>query len=94
MSLASHDPKTPSALFPVRSKPCLGRLGARIPNGKPSKIGVLGAGMMGASIAHAAASLGIACVLKDVSVDKAVAGFEAVRQITSPAVAKGGMIEG
>ena len=64
-----------------------------VPKWKPSKIGVLGAGMMGAGIAHAAASRGIACVLKDVSVDKARAGFEAVRKVTAPAVAKGRMIE-
>lgn len=60
---------------------------------KPAKVGVLGAGMMGAGIAHATASRGIACVLKDVSVDKARAGFEAVRRITAPLVAKGRMNE-
>jgi 3-hydroxyacyl-CoA dehydrogenase/enoyl-CoA hydratase/3-hydroxybutyryl-CoA epimerase len=64
-----------------------------VPKWKPSKIGVLGAGMMGAGIAHAAASRGIACVLKDVDADKARAGFEAVRQVTAPAVAKGRMTE-
>ena len=56
---------------------------AGFPKWKPSKIGVLGAGMMGAGIAHAAASRGIACVLKDVSIDKACAGFEAVRKVSS-----------
>jgi 3-hydroxyacyl-CoA dehydrogenase/enoyl-CoA hydratase/3-hydroxybutyryl-CoA epimerase len=65
-----------------------------VPKWKPGRIGVLGAGMMGAGIAHAAASRGIACVLKDVSADKAQAGFEAVRQVTAPAVAKGRMTEG
>jgi 3-hydroxyacyl-CoA dehydrogenase/enoyl-CoA hydratase/3-hydroxybutyryl-CoA epimerase len=64
-----------------------------VPKWRPSKIGVLGAGMMGAGIAHAAASRGIGCVLKDVSIDKARAGFEAVRAITAPAVAKGRMTE-
>ncbi len=64
-----------------------------VPKWKPAKIGVLGAGMMGAGIAHAAAARGIACVLKDVSADKARAGFEAVRGITAPAVAKGRMTE-
>ena len=88
-----HDPKTPSALSPAGSEPGLGQPGVGFPKWKPSKIGVLGAGMMGAGIAHAAASRGIACVLKDVSADKALAGFEAVRQITSPAVAKGSMTE-
>ncbi len=56
---------------------------AGFPKWKPSKIGVLGAGMMGAGIAHAAASRGIACVLKDVNIDKACAGFEAVRKVSS-----------
>ena len=64
-----------------------------VPRWKPVKVGVLGAGMMGAGIAHATASRGIACVLKDVSVDKARAGFEAVRKITAPLVAKGRMSE-
>jgi 3-hydroxyacyl-CoA dehydrogenase / enoyl-CoA hydratase / 3-hydroxybutyryl-CoA epimerase len=66
---------------------------AGVPKSKPSKIGVLGAGMMGAGIAHAAASRGIACVLKDVSLDKARAGFESVRKVTVPLVAKGRMTE-
>lgn len=64
-----------------------------VPRWKPTKVGVLGAGMMGSGIAHACASRGIACVLKDVSVDKARAGFEAVRKITAPLVAKGRMDE-
>jgi 3-hydroxyacyl-CoA dehydrogenase / enoyl-CoA hydratase / 3-hydroxybutyryl-CoA epimerase len=66
---------------------------AGIPKWKPSKIGVLGAGMMGAGIAHAAASRGITCVLKDVSIDKARAGFESVRKVTAPLVAKGRISE-
>ncbi len=60
---------------------------------KPAKVGVLGAGMMGAGIAHATASRGIAVVLKDVSLEKARAGFEAVRGITAPLVSKGRMNE-
>ncbi|MDE2297787.1 MAG: enoyl-CoA hydratase/isomerase family protein, partial [Burkholderiales bacterium] len=64
-----------------------------VPKWKPAKVGVLGAGMMGAGIAHASASRGIACVLKDVDLDKARAGFEAVRRITAPQVAKGRMSE-
>ena len=66
---------------------------AGVPRWKPSKVGVLGAGMMGAGIAHATASRGMACVLKDVNIDKARAGFEAIRKITAPSVAKGGMTE-
>ncbi|HEY5637710.1 MAG TPA: 3-hydroxyacyl-CoA dehydrogenase NAD-binding domain-containing protein [Burkholderiales bacterium] len=44
------------------------------PRWKPAKVGILGAGMMGAGIAWATASRGIDCVLKDVSEDKAAAG--------------------
>ena len=66
---------------------------AGVPRWKPSKVGVLGAGMMGAGIAHAAASRGFACVLKDVGIDKARAGFEAVRKLTVPLVARGRMSE-
>ncbi|MEO8922612.1 MAG: 3-hydroxyacyl-CoA dehydrogenase family protein, partial [Caldimonas sp.] len=58
---------------------------------KPKKVGVLGAGMMGAGIVHANASRGIACVLKDVSIERANAGVEAIRRITGPQVAKGRM---
>ena len=64
-----------------------------VPRWRPTKVGVLGAGMMGAGIAHASASRGIACVLKDVNVDKARAGFEVVRRITAPLVANGRMSE-
>lgn len=60
---------------------------------KPQRVGVLGAGMMGAGIAHANASRGIPCVLKDVSLDKARSGVEAIRRITAPLVAKGRMDE-
>lgn len=60
---------------------------------KPTRVGVLGAGMMGSGIAHANASRGIACVLKDVSIEKARAGHEGVRKITAPLVAKGRMDE-
>jgi len=47
---------------------------------KPAKVGVLGAGMMGAGIAHANAARGIACVLLDVTMDRARAGVEAIRK--------------
>ncbi len=59
-----------------------------VPRWKPGRVGVLGAGRMGAGIAHATASRGFACVLKDVSVEKASAGFEAVRRLTVPLVAR------
>jgi 3-hydroxyacyl-CoA dehydrogenase / enoyl-CoA hydratase / 3-hydroxybutyryl-CoA epimerase len=63
------------------------------PKWKPTKVGVLGAGMMGAGIAHANASRDIPCVLKDVAIEKARAGLEAVRRITAPQVAQGRMDE-
>ncbi|MGZ5130028.1 MAG: 3-hydroxyacyl-CoA dehydrogenase NAD-binding domain-containing protein [Caldimonas sp.] len=64
---------------------------AGFPAWKPGKVGILGAGMMGAGIAHANAARGIACVLKDVSLEKAEAGLAAVRRITATQVAKGRM---
>jgi 3-hydroxyacyl-CoA dehydrogenase / enoyl-CoA hydratase / 3-hydroxybutyryl-CoA epimerase len=58
---------------------------------KPQKVGVLGAGMMGAGIAYAQASRGIATVLKDVSVEKAEAGKAYSAKLTTARVAKGRM---
>ena len=66
---------------------------AGVPRWKPAKVGVLGAGMMGSGIAHACAARGIGCVLKDVSIEKARAGLDAVRAITAPQVARGRMSE-
>jgi 3-hydroxyacyl-CoA dehydrogenase/enoyl-CoA hydratase/3-hydroxybutyryl-CoA epimerase len=60
---------------------------------RPAKVGILGAGMMGAGIAHANAARGIACVLKDVSLERAEAGFAAIRKITAAQVAKGRLDE-
>ena len=62
-----------------------------VPRWKPEKVGVLGAGMMGAGIAYAQASRGIATVLKDVSIDKAEAGKAYSAKITQPKVDKGRM---
>ncbi|HEY3633501.1 MAG TPA: 3-hydroxyacyl-CoA dehydrogenase NAD-binding domain-containing protein [Caldimonas sp.] len=58
---------------------------------RPAKVGILGAGMMGAGIAHANAARGIACVLKDVSADKAEAGRAAIGKVTAAQVARGGL---
>jgi 3-hydroxyacyl-CoA dehydrogenase/enoyl-CoA hydratase/3-hydroxybutyryl-CoA epimerase len=58
---------------------------------QPRKVGILGAGMMGAGIAHAQASRGIATVLKDVSLDKAEAGKAYSAKITQARVDKGRM---
>ena len=62
-----------------------------VPRSQPLKVGVLGAGMMGAGIAWANASRGIATVLKDVSLAKAEAGKAVSRQLAAARVAKGRM---
>ncbi len=58
---------------------------------KPAKVGLLGAGMMGAGIAFAQASKGIATVLKDVSQEKADLGKSYSAKITQARVDKGRM---
>jgi 3-hydroxyacyl-CoA dehydrogenase/enoyl-CoA hydratase/3-hydroxybutyryl-CoA epimerase len=62
-----------------------------VPRWKPRKVGLLGAGMMGAGIAYAQASRGIETVLKDVSQDKAEAGKAYSVKVTQPRVDKGRM---
>ncbi|WP_342132409.1 3-hydroxyacyl-CoA dehydrogenase NAD-binding domain-containing protein [Hydrogenophaga sp. OTU3427] len=62
-----------------------------VPRYKPQKVGLLGAGMMGAGIAYAQASRGIATVLKDVSLDKAEAGKAYSHKLTQARVDKGRM---
>ncbi len=57
----------------------------------PRKVGILGAGMMGAGIAWAQASRGIATVLKDVSMDKAEAGKAYSLKLSQARVEKGRM---
>ncbi len=66
---------------------------AGVARSKPQKVGVLGAGMMGAGIAWANASRGIATVLKDLSLDKAEAGKGYSRKLAEARVAKGRMSE-
>jgi 3-hydroxyacyl-CoA dehydrogenase/enoyl-CoA hydratase/3-hydroxybutyryl-CoA epimerase len=58
---------------------------------KPQKVGLLGAGMMGAGIAYAQASKGIATVLKDVSQEKAEIGKAYSAKLTQARVEKGRM---
>ncbi len=65
-----------------------------IPRFKPQKVGILGAGMMGAGIAYAQASTGIATVLKDVSQDKADAGKSYGATMSQARVDKGRMSAG
>ncbi len=62
-----------------------------VPRFKPSKVGLLGAGMMGAGIAYSQASKGIATVLKDVSQEKADLGKSYSAKITQGRVDKGRM---
>ena len=59
------------------------------PRYKPAKVGLLGAGMMGAGIAYAQASKGIATILKDVTQEKAEAGKAYSVRITQPRVDRG-----
>ncbi|NDP37598.1 MAG: 3-hydroxyacyl-CoA dehydrogenase, partial [Rhodoferax sp.] len=61
------------------------------PRFKPAKVGLLGAGMMGAGIAFSQASKGIATVLKDVRQDKADLGKSYSAKITQARVDKGRM---
>ncbi|GAB2748273.1 3-hydroxyacyl-CoA dehydrogenase NAD-binding domain-containing protein [Melaminivora jejuensis] len=58
---------------------------------KPAKVGILGAGMMGAGIAWAQASRGIETVLKDVSQDKADKGRAYSEKLAAKRVEKGRM---
>jgi 3-hydroxyacyl-CoA dehydrogenase/enoyl-CoA hydratase/3-hydroxybutyryl-CoA epimerase len=62
-----------------------------VPRFKPAKVGLLGAGMMGAGIAYSQASKGIATVLKDVSQEKADLGKSYSAKITQGRVDKGRM---
>ncbi|MFZ2648986.1 MAG: 3-hydroxyacyl-CoA dehydrogenase NAD-binding domain-containing protein [Burkholderiaceae bacterium] len=63
----------------------------KTPRSKPSRVGVLGAGMMGAGIAYAQASRGIATVLKDVSLERAAQGKAYSSKLTQARVDKGRM---
>jgi len=57
----------------------------------PRKVGILGAGMMGAGIAHAQASRGIDTVLEDVSLENAELGKSYSHRLTQARVDKGQM---
>ena len=62
-----------------------------VPRYQPKKVGLLGAGMMGAGIAFAQASRGIATVLKDVSLEAAEKGKAYTERLTQKRVDKGQM---
>ena len=67
--------------------------GASRPDGFPrheaKKVGVLGAGMMGAGIAYVAAKAGMQVVLKDVDLDKAKRGKAYAEKIEQKALSRG-----
>jgi 3-hydroxyacyl-CoA dehydrogenase/enoyl-CoA hydratase/3-hydroxybutyryl-CoA epimerase len=54
-----------------------------IPKWKATKVGILGAGMMGGGIAYANAVRGVACVLKDVSIEAAEKGRSYTEKVLS-----------
>ena len=62
-----------------------------VPRYKPQKVGILGAGMMGAGIAYSQAARGIATVLKDITQEQADNGKAYSTKITQPRVDKGRM---
>ena len=62
-----------------------------VPRYKPAKVGVLGAGMMGAGIAYVQASRGITTILKDLSAEKANTGKGYSVKLTQARVDKGRM---
>ena len=64
-----------------------------IGRGTPSRVGVLGAGMMGAGIAYACASRGIEVVLKDVSVENAERGKNYSQKILDKKIARSQMTQ-
>ncbi|HTH79591.1 MAG TPA: enoyl-CoA hydratase-related protein, partial [Ramlibacter sp.] len=74
-----------NAIKSARSRP------KDVPRFKPSKVGVLGAGMMGGGIAYQQASRGVTTVLKDVSLDKAEHGKAYSAKLTQSRVDKGRM---
>jgi 3-hydroxyacyl-CoA dehydrogenase/enoyl-CoA hydratase/3-hydroxybutyryl-CoA epimerase len=64
-----------------------------VPKWKATKVGILGAGMMGAGIAWANAYRGVACVLKDVSIEAAQKGKAYTEKLLQKRVAQGRMDE-
>lgn len=54
------------------------------------KVGILGAGMMGAGIAYAAAIKGIAVILKDVAIENAEKGKAYSQKLLDKKLLKGG----
>ena len=74
-----------SAIRAGKSRP------AGVPKWTPQRVGIVGAGIMGAGIAYANAIRAIPCVLKDVSLEKAQAGRQYTHQLTMKRVDSGRM---
>ena len=64
-----------------------------MPKWKAAKVGILGAGMMGSGIAWANANRGVACVLKDVSIESAEKGKAYSAKLLVKRIAQGRMDE-
>jgi len=64
-----------------------------VPKWKATKVGILGAGMMGAGIAWANASRGIPCVLKDLNLEAARNGKAYTEKLIQRRIAQGRMDE-
>ena len=75
----------PTAATPDSTRP------AGPPRWRASRVGILGAGMMGAGIAWACASRGVPCVLKDVDLGKAEQGKAYSARLLARRVEKGRM---
>lgn len=60
---------------------------------RPSRAGILGAGMMGGGIAYSCARAGVQVVLKDVSVENAARGKDYAAKVLAGQVAKGRLSE-
>lgn len=64
-----------------------------VPTKRFSRVGVLGAGMMGAGIAHVNAMRGITTVLKDVTPEQAAKGKSHSEKLLAKRIARGSMTE-
>ncbi|MGI4900327.1 MAG: 3-hydroxyacyl-CoA dehydrogenase NAD-binding domain-containing protein [Janthinobacterium lividum] len=64
-----------------------------VPPARFKRVGILGAGMMGAGIAQVSAQRGLTAVLKDVSLEKAQQGRASVEKSLSKRVAKGALTQ-